>query len=309
MEPVFGIPPDLVRGPSAEMLPLAGEVNWGMDIFGINYLRKFTNGEGFKIGVVDTGVDDTHPLLLGTKAKDFTGSSRGYRDANGHGTHCTGTVGAIDPRIGVGTEFVKYHGKGLSDGGSGGMSQLLNAMEWCLSEGCKVLSCSWGGGTSVDSTTDRKFREWAERGVWLIFAAGNSGGGTSQTDAPGNSLHCINVAALNPNLTPASFTSAGAKIDTSGPGVNIWSCKPGGGFASMSGTSMATPWVAGGHGLLYDAFQKRSIRVPTVYEMRVILASRSTDTHLPGDDARTGPGYLTPALLAMLLEPDPKPAA
>jgi len=300
--------PPIFRGPEADVLPLAGEVNWGMEVFGIEFLRTITKGKGFKIGGVDTGCDDTHPLIAPNfkKGKDETGSSIGYRDRNGHGTHISGTIAATDPRIGVGNEFDYYHGKGLSDSGSGSMTDLLRAMEFCISEGCKVVSCSWGGGTTIDSGTDRQFREWAESGIWLIFAAGNSGGNTQVTDAPGNSPHVINVAALNQNLTPASFTSAGDKIDTSGPGVNIWSCRPGGGFAQMSGTSMATPFDAGVFGLLYHALQLAKRPIPDVYELRKVLFSRSTDTHLPGDDRRTGPGWLSPVLLRSYLTPDPE---
>lgn len=298
--------PPIFRGPEADVLPLAGEVNWGMEVFGVEYLRTLTKGKGFKIGGVDTGVDDSHPLMTNlVKAADFTGSSIGFRDRNGHGTHISGTIAATDPRIGVGPEFAFYHGKGLSDSGSGSMSGLLRAIEFCISEGCTVVSNSWGGGTTVDSGTDRQFREWAEAGIWLIFAAGNSGGNTSVTDAPGNNPHVINVAALNQNLTPASFTSAGDKIDTSGPGVNIWSLRPGGGFASMSGTSMATPWDAGTFGLFRDALQLAKRKVPDVYELRKTIFSRSTDTHTPGDDRRTGPGWLTPVLLRSYLTSDP----
>ncbi len=308
-DPQYGIPPDLIRGPSARVLPLAGEINWGMDVMGVDFLRTLTEGEGIKLGVVDTGIDESHPLIQPNfgGAKDFTGSSIGFRDRNGHGTHCSGTVGGRDPRIGVASRCTLFHGKGLSDDGSGGMNSLLNAIEWCLSEGCTVVSNSWGGGTSIDAGTQRRLREWAERGVWLFFAAGNSGGGTNQTDAPGNSEHVINVAALAQNMTPASFTSAGAKIDTSGPGVQIWSGKPGGGFQQMSGTSMACPFVAGEHGLLRRAMELKSVPIPSIYELRKTLAFRSTDTHTPGDDNRTGPGWAAPALLRMMIDPKPLP--
>lgn len=306
MKPIYSLPP-VFRGPSADVLPLADEANWGMSKFQVEALRKFTEGSGIKVGIVDTGVDDSHPLLSGVKAKDFTGSSRGYKDANGHGTHTTGTVGGRDPRIGVGPKIELYHGKGLSDSGSGGMNQLLSAMEWCLSEGCSILSCSWGGGTSVDPTTDRKFREWSDAGAWLVFAAGNSGGGTPQTDAPGNSLHAINIAALSSDLTPAVFSSAGTKIDSSGPGVDIWSTKPGGGFQRMSGTSMATPWCAGLLALYRAELVRLNKPVPKTAELREILKSDSMDVGTPGIDRRTGPGAMWALLLANNLIDAPPP--
>ena len=143
----------------------------------------------------------------------------------------------------------------------------------------------------------------------VVAAAGNSGAGTVDVDCPGRSEHCISVAALNMDLTPASFSSAGDKIDTSGPDVNIISTRSGGGLVSMSGTSMACPWVAGGLGLFRSALKDQGQRIPSVYELRDLLFSRSTDTHLPGDDRRTGPGWLTPLLLRLALTPDPPPVS
>ena len=305
-EPVFGLPP-VFRGPVAEALPMTGEVNWGMVVFGVHSLRTVTDGAGIKLGVVDTGVDQNHPILTNVAgAKDFTGSASGSADRNGHGTHCTGTVGGTEPRIGVAPGATLYHGKGLGDNGSGG-NGLLRAIEWCLEQGCAVVSNSWGGGMSA--AWEVEFRRWADAGAWLIFAGGNSGPGTPDADWPGRSMSLINVAALNQNLTPASFSSAGDKLDTSGPGVDIWSARPGGGYQQMSGTSMATPFVAGLLGLYRRALELKGLPVPKVPELRTLLASDSTDTHTPGDDRRSGPGWVTPVLLSLNLIPDPLPPA
>lgn len=303
-EPIYKLPP-IDRGPTAEALPLAGEVNWGMDVFGVGRLRSVTHGIGIKIGGIDTGIDHAHPLIQPNfgGSKDFTGSQFGAMDRHGHGTHIAGTNAASDPRIGVAPEATIYHGKGLGDNGSGG-NGLIDAMEWCIAQGCKLLSCSWGGG-GQDQGWERKFREWAEAGIWMIFAGGNSGPSTPDSDWPGRSPNLLNVAALNQDLTPANFSSAGDKLDTSGPGVNIWSCKPGGGFAMMSGTSMATPFVAGLLALYRRALELRGLPIPNIYDLRKLLATRSTDVHTPGDDRRTGPGWITPMLLTLNLTPDP----
>lgn len=297
--------PPVEYGPEYDALPMAGEVNWGMEKFGVDLLRRSTPPK-IKLGIVDTGVDRSHPLLANVAgAKDFTGSASGANDRNGHGTHVTGTVGATDPRIGVASGFELYHGKGLGDSGSGG-GGLVDAVEWCVAQGCEVVSNSWGGG-GQDAGWERRFQAMAEKGIWLIFAGGNSGPNTPDTDWPGRSEHLLNVAALDDQLRPASFSSGGDKIDTSGPGVNIISLKPGGGFQSMSGTSMATPFVAGLLGVYRAALKAAGLPIPNVYELRKLLTSDATDTYTPGDDRRTGPGWITPVLLSLNLTPDPPP--
>lgn len=303
----YHIPPDLIRGPESDVLPMAGEANWGVEVFGVNDLRALTNGEGAIAGIVDTGVDRSHPDLANCIAsRDFTGSPYGASDRNGHGTHCTGTVGGTNPNIGMAPGCKTVHGKALSDQGSGAGTWIAAACQWCVDQGAEVLSLSLGS-SGEDSTITSKFRQLADQGIWIVAAAGNSGGNTSDVDWPGRSPHCISVAALNKDLTPASFSSAGAKIDTSYAGVNIWSARPGGGYQQMSGTSMATPGIAGVLTLLRAAMKKAGRSLPKIDELRALLVRAATDAHTPGRDRRTGPGWLTPVLLASYLTPDPKP--
>lgn len=303
----FHIPPDLVRGPESDVLPMAGEANWGIEVFGVNDLRRLTNGEGVIAGIVDTGVDRTHPDLSNCiAAKDFTGSPYGTADKNGHGSHCTGTVGGTNPNIGMAPGAKTCHGKALSDKGSGADTWIAAACQWCVDQGAEVLSLSLGSSGEAPTITN-KFRELADQGIWIVAAAGNSGGNTSDVDWPGRSPHCISVAALNKDLTPASFSSAGAKIDTAFSGVNIWSVRPGGGYAQMSGTSMSTPGIAGVLTLMRSALKKANRQIPKIEDLRKLLIDTATDTHTPGRDRRTGPGFLTPVLLALELTPDPSP--
>lgn len=303
--PIFTLPPVFVHE-HALALPLAGEVNWGVETFQVDKLRAYSRGKGVKVGIVDTGVDPTHPLLGNVKAaKDFTGSRYGFEDKHGHGTHVTGTVGATDPRIGMAPEAELYHGKGLGDSGSGGNS-LIEAIVWCAEQGCEIISGSFGGG-SPSAAWEAEFKRLANAGIWLIIAAGNSGAGTPQLDWPGRSPNVAGIAALNSDKSPASFTSAGSGIATSYAGVDIWSCKPGGGFTRMSGTSMATPGVAGIAADFRGGLKDRGMPIPNIWDLKAMLQSDSTDTHTPGVDLRTGPGFISPVLLAMALSPDPNP--
>lgn len=307
----FSVPPDLVVGPGGDFIPLAGEANWGMVWAGLDQLRELARGQKIKVAGIDTGIDEKHPDLAGNfkDAADFTGSPIGPRDRHGHGTHISGTIAASDPRIGVcPTGIELYHGKGLGDSGSGSGRAIQSSLQWAASQGCEVISMSLGS-SGEDTRITGFMAELAEAGVWIVAAAGNSGPNTPDVDWPGRSPHCISVAALAPDFSPAGFSSAGAKIDTAGPGVDIWSCRPGGGYQQMSGTSMATPWIAGVLALYRAALKKAGQPVPKIDAVRRMLGVDSTDVYTKGIDRRTGPGALLPLLLTMNLEPDPPPVA
>ncbi len=301
--PQYQLPP-IFYGPSSKVLPMAG-ANWGHKAFNVPALQDKVKSK-LIIGIIDTGVDRSHPSLSNViDAKDFTGSRNGYNDVHGHGTHVTGTVGCTERTIGVAAGFDLIHGKGLSDSGSGGDS-IVNAMEWCVERGAKILSLSLGGG-GQSADWERRFELMAKAGVIMVFAAGNSGPNTPDADWPGRSRHVLNCAALGPDMLPAPFTNAGDKIDMAWAGTNILSLRPGGGYVEMSGTSMATPGAAGELGLYYAGLIENNRRLPDVYELRELLATRAVDVFTKGDDRRTGPGWPSPDMLAADLNPDPFP--
>lgn len=304
---LFHIPPDLIRGPESDVLPLAGEANWGIEPFQVQRIRDAAGDVQSVVAILDTGCDHNHPDLKNIiGSQDWTGSSVGAGDRNGHGTHTSGTVCAANASIGVAPGFPMLHGKVLSDGGSGAGTWIAAGLRWAFERGATIMSMSLGS-SGEDPTITAAMREVTDKGAWVIAAAGNSGGNTSNVDWPGRSPYAISVAALNRDLTPASFTNRGAKIDTASAGVGIWSCRPGGGYQQMSGTSMATPFVAGILTLYRAALAKRQRKVPSIQELRTILATRSTDAGAPGVDNRTGPGWIGGILLDLELNPDPPP--
>jgi len=281
--------------------------SWAMPLWNVAALRAVADGTGIKTAVLDTGGDIRHPDLANriVKSKDFTGSRGGPNDdRNQHGTHCLGTVGAANPDIGVSQGCDLYCGKVLGDSGSGADSSIAGGIDWAAAEGCEVISMSLGGGYSP--TIEAACNRASAAGIWVIVAAGNSGSGG--VDYPGQLRSCISVAAIDRTFRVANFSSRGDKLDCSGPGVDIISCKPGGGYQSMSGTSMATPFIAGLMTLLRAAMKKQNALIGTE-ELRALLGSRTVDLGTAGDDNDYGPGWCSPLMLAIGLTPPPAPIA
>lgn len=310
MSDLIKLPPDLWRGPVADVLPLAGEANWGLSRLFVDDYGDENDGRGIVVGVVDTGIDATHPDLRENvlAAKDFTGSSIGPSDRQEHGTHVSGTIGSTNRRIGVAPGCKLVHGKGLGDDGSGLDSWIAAAMRWCAAQGAQIVSMSLGSG-SPSPGIDAAGRELTDAGVLVVCAAGNSGGNTSDIDWPGRYPWAISVASVAEDLTPSPFSSAGASIKTSAPGSNIWSTRPGGKYRQMSGTSMATPFAAGVLARYLSGLKRLGRPLPKTAEVIELLKSDSVDKHTPGVDRRTGPGVIWPGLFRSNLDPSPSPVA
>lgn len=279
--------------------------SWAFAAWQVEDLRRVNSGAGVVTAVLDTGGDVDHPELTGRirDSRDFTGSRIGFRDQNQHGTHCLGTVGGRSPGIGVANGCQLLNGKVLGDGGGGADSGIAAGIDWAVASGAEVISMSLGG--SYSSTIEAACKRAASAGVWCIVAAGNSGQGG--VDYPGKLESVISVAAVDRNFKVAGFSSRGDKLDTSGPGVDIISAKPGGGYQSMSGTSMATPFVAGLMTCYRAALKATGQKIPDVYSLRGLLMSRSVDLGNPGDDSSYGPGWIAPLMLALSANPLPPP--
>ncbi|QXO93540.1 S8 family serine peptidase [Methanospirillum purgamenti] len=204
------------------------------------------------VGVVDTGVDYNHPDLKANMVGGYnaiTGTTNPMDD-NGHGTHCAGTIGAVGNN-GIGVVGVNWNVKimplkFLSSSGSGYTSDAIEAFAWGYNRGVRIFSNSWGG-YGTDTALQDAISQYSD--ALFICAAGNDGSNTDVSPQSPSALpnaNIIAVAATDHRDSLASFSNYGAStVDVAAPGVSIYSTYRGGSYTYMSGTSMATPHVAG----------------------------------------------------------------
>lgn len=256
--PSWSLPPGEKVLHTISASEMDGEVmDWGLENLNIPKSWEKTKGKGTVVGVLDTGVDKSHRDLKNQvlSAVDFTGSPSGAADKNGHGTWCVGSIVAEENSwgmVGAAPQAKARSYKVLSDGGSGSVEGIANAIRKATDDGCDVLSMSLGG-PSADSYIPPALTYARSKGVIVVCAAGNEGPGEKTVGYPGGYPGVVCVAAHDDKNNTANFSSRGVQVFVSGPGANTRAPWPGDRFSTISGTSMATPriaalallWVAG----------------------------------------------------------------
>lgn len=207
------------------------------------------SGMGIKVAVLDTGFDPLHPDFVGRTIFSQTFVGQPIQDLHGHGTHCIGTAcgpkapAGNTPRYGIGYRTSIFAGKVLTNSGSGTMASVLAGMNWAIANRCPVISMSLGGPGGPQPAYTAAGQSALNNGCLIIAAAGNGSG--APTGSPANSPTIFSVASLDKTLVPSSFSNKG-KIEIAGPGRDIFSSWPRPTrYNTISGTSMATPHVAG----------------------------------------------------------------
>lgn len=221
--------------------------------YGITRVGGHANGAGKRVCVIDTGVDLNHPDLNVDASGGFNAFTRGkdgrdLDDGHGHGTHVSGTIAAINNTTGVvgvaaGATVVPI--KVLSSSGSGSTSGVIAGVDHAGTGVCSVANMSLGG--SVSTALDQAVVSASQNGVKFALAAGNeSDHADNHSPARANGNNIYTVSAIDSNDRFASFSNYGKPpVDYAAPGVGILSTYKNGGYATLNGTSMAAPHVAG----------------------------------------------------------------
>lgn len=255
-----------------EPVPDANQ-NWGLlniNAAGFRSIATRTNiGRRIKVAIVDTGGCLDHPDLRGVYKQGYNAVFPGSPavDDNGHGCHVTGTIAGVST-YGVAKGFVDvYPAKFLTADGYGDIVGAIRATKAAIDWGAEVVNNSWGGGGS-DEPYAALVASATAKGVIFVSAAGNDGQGT--VGFPANLPGTISVAAHNRFNQRAYFSNFGPQVLVSAPGQDIFSTWLGGGYASLSGTSMATPHVTAVAALLKaSGLSSRAVKtaLTTVYTL------------------------------------------
>ena len=253
------------------------EMEWGLKAIGINNTQY--TGKGVDICILDTGLDAAHPDYTGRiiEGKSFIQGEEWDKDPNGHGTHCAGVAcgnvrNDTGNRYGIAAESNLKIGKVLSDSGKGTTSSIIDAIDWAITKKFRIISMSLASPVGINEPPSLLFetvgKKALENNVLIIAAAGNDSNRPSlprPVSAPANSVSIMAVAAIDSQMHIARFSNAGINAATGGninvcaPGVDIVSTYPrkngiSNDYKVLSGTSMATPHVAGLAALYMEQF-------------------------------------------------------
>jgi subtilisin len=257
----------LAEMPSLPGFPQQNTLGWGSRAMRLNQLPPQYRGQGGKIAVIDSGAATTHTNLRHIKQgfdiiNKKTDPSTWINDELGHGSHCAGVIAGADPTYGIRgfAPDAEIHVCKLFPGGQ--ISQLIDALEYCIAHEIDIVNLSLGGGAPSEAL-ERQILRAKQAGVACIAAAGNSGG---PVQYPAASPHVLAVAAIGKmgefpldsyhaetigsdvdgqGYFTAKFSCFGPQVNVCAPGVAIVSSVPPNNFAAWDGTSMAAPHVTG----------------------------------------------------------------
>ena len=307
---------------------------WGVNRIGAGLVHDASiTGENINIAILDTGLDWTHSDLYQRMAGGYNFVAGNYNpfDDNGHGTHVAGTIAAVDNDagvVGVAPNAKLWILKVIDSNGSGSYFDIIAALDWATGNNiwgvvCQITNNSYSSagypGSMVEMAFELAYSGW---GQLHIAAAGNSGvkpGIGDNVEYPARFSSVLAVAATDQNDIRGHFSSTGPDVELAAPGVDIMSTVPGEGYEVWSGTSMASPHVAGTAALVMASPETvaRDTNNDGIYEtngdgawsnieVRALLQATASDLGDPGQDNSYGWG-LVDAATAVLGAPPPPP--
>ena len=278
----MGEPRAAEEGTSAQ----ADVIPWGVSRVKAPMCWEATRGKGIYVAVLDTGIwphNDLSGNLLGG-ISFVPGES--WVDGHGHGTHVAGTIAAAMNGagvVGIAPSAYLYAIKVLSNGGSGQWSWLMSGLYWMRKYyGCTFDVANMSLGASSAPSAVESYINYAAENTLLVAPVGSSGGGVGY---PAKYGRCLAVSAIKSDNTIPSNCSRGPEVELCAPGVDILSTLPGNKYGTMSGTSMASPHVAGAAALC-----RGTHRGLDMDHIRNILISTADDLGNPGKDDNYGYG-------------------
>ncbi|HEX2128587.1 MAG TPA: S8 family serine peptidase [Solirubrobacterales bacterium] len=268
-------------------------------------LGTFPSTGGAKVGIVDTGIQLSHPEFAGGRVTDCAGVNNfginliilligsdptivdgKCADDNGHGTHVAGTIAANTNNAtgvaGVSPSSPLAVCKALNSSGAGTLVMVANCIDWTNQRGAKIISMSLGS-TAGAATLQQATQRATNNGSLVIAAAGN--GGNPTPNYPAAYPEVVSVGATDHNDQRASFSTFNSDVEVSAPGVDVLSTWNNGGYRDGSGTSMATPHAAGVAAVI--ATQRPSL---SVAGLRAKLQTSVDDKGAAGRDPEYGFG-------------------
>ncbi len=287
-----------VKGPPPWAGPKKEEpaTAWGVERIDADLVWDTNTGTGIKVAVLDTGIDVDHPDLIVTGGYNAVDPAASWDDDNGHGTHVAGIVAALKDTgentgavTGVAPDASLYAVKVLSASGSGYVSDVVEGIYWAKDNGMQVINLSLGSTTDY-STLHTAVDDVHAAGIVVVAAAGNEGNPPGKGDNmlyPARYSSVIAVGATNQADERPKWSSTGPDLELVAPGVDILSTWNDGGYESKSGTSMASPHVAGTVALMLAA---NSTLTPN--DVRAILQASADDLGATGWDSKYGHGLV-----------------
>nr|WP_304212497.1 S8 family serine peptidase [Fredinandcohnia onubensis] len=226
---------------------------WHYDMIKAPQAWSVTNGSSaVKIAVLDTGIDHNHPSLANfvntSLGRTFVGGTT--MDVQGHGTHVAGTIASYGSVSGVMQNATLIPVKVLGDDGSGSLYGITQGILYAANIDADVINMSLGGG-GYNQSMDEAVQTATSQGTIVVAASGNDGASSISYPAAYSSV--IAVGSVTSNRTRSSFSNYGSGLELMAPGSNIYSTYPNSRYTTLSGTSMATPHVAGVAGLIRAA--------------------------------------------------------